>query len=185
MTVPPLDVVFVCTGNRFRSPIAEASFRRATADRPVVVRSAGTLRLGSVPALPEAIVEAGLLGLDLADHRATFFEDAPLASADLVVGFERLHLATAVVDGGAARDAAFTLPELVDLLELTGRSDDADEADRARSLVAAAASQRRNLGRPAGRGEIADPLGRRVAEQHATAEQVDALARRLAAQLFA
>jgi hypothetical protein len=37
------EVVFVCTGNRFRSPLAAALFGRATAGLPVSVSSRGTL----------------------------------------------------------------------------------------------------------------------------------------------
>ena len=42
-----LQVVFVCTGNRFRSPLAAALFREATSGLPVDVRSMGTSVTGS------------------------------------------------------------------------------------------------------------------------------------------
>jgi protein-tyrosine-phosphatase len=44
-------VAFVCTGNRFRSPLAAALFRSAAEGLPVEVASAGTLDLGGVGAL--------------------------------------------------------------------------------------------------------------------------------------
>ena len=50
-----LDVVFLCTGNRFRSPLAAALFAEATAGLPVHVRSAGTLNVGSPPVFPETL----------------------------------------------------------------------------------------------------------------------------------
>ena len=39
------EVVFVCTGNRFRSPLAESLLRAATEGLPVRVRSLGMLRV--------------------------------------------------------------------------------------------------------------------------------------------
>jgi protein-tyrosine-phosphatase len=45
------DVVFICTGNRFRSAIAEGLMRRLTEGIAVQTTSAGTLDLGPVGAL--------------------------------------------------------------------------------------------------------------------------------------
>ena len=59
-------------------------------------------------------------GIDVAAHRSRLLDS--IAAADLVVGFERIHVAAAVVDGGAQRDRVFTLPELVPLLERAGVS---------------------------------------------------------------
>ena len=49
------DVVVICSGNRFRSPIAEAILRREIEGLPVRVRSFGTMDLPSGHALSEAI----------------------------------------------------------------------------------------------------------------------------------
>jgi len=48
---------FVCTGNRFRSPLAAELLRRAIGGLPVEVASVGTLDLGPLSALPEAMEE--------------------------------------------------------------------------------------------------------------------------------
>lgn len=184
MSARPFDAVFVCTGNRFRSPLAEAAFLRAAGGVALVARSCGTMRVGSKPALPEAISEAVALGLDLGTHRATCLDDTDLRGAHLVVGFERAHLAAAVVDGGAARDAAYTLPEIVGLLEEHPGGGAGDPVERARGLVAWAGEERRRLGRAPGSIEIADPLGRREDAQRATAVEVVELAARLGRLLF-
>lgn len=110
------EVVFVCTGNRARSPLAAEIFRRHSGDLPVAVKSVGTLDLGPVPALPQAVWAAGMLGIDLAPHRARPLLDGGLAAADLVVGFEPIHVAAAVVKGGAVRARAFLITELAELL---------------------------------------------------------------------
>ena len=104
------EVVFICTGNRFRSAIAEALTARLTEGLPVEVSSAGTLDLGAVGVLPEALALAPELGVDLSAHRTRCVRDVDLREADLVLGFELTHLATAVVECGAARERTFTLP---------------------------------------------------------------------------
>ena len=117
MPEDPFDVVFICTGNRFRSAIGEGLMRRLTEGLPVRTTSAGTLDLGPVGALPEALELGPSLDLDLNEHRARCVSNVDLSDADLVLGFEYHHLAAAVTEGGARRERAFTLPELVTLLE--------------------------------------------------------------------
>jgi protein-tyrosine phosphatase len=142
------ELVFVCTANRFRSPIAAELARRATAGLPVAVRSYGTLDREPAPVLPQALD----LGLDLAQHRSRPVRGAPLADADLVLGFERVHVATAVVDAGAPRDRSFGLTEIVALLDDSPQEGDAME--RARARVAQAAARRGDDW-----AEFADPAG--------------------------
>lgn len=176
-----LDVVFVCTGNIFRSAIAEAVFRERTRGRPVRVSSAGTLDLGSVPAHEEALALAGALGVDLAPHRARCLANVDVRGADLVVGFERLHVATAVVDGGAQRARTFTLPELVELLHRVEPDDEPDPAERARALVRRASELRSADDQLP---EIADPIGGTRDVFAETGRRVAALTARLAETLF-
>lgn len=178
-----LSVAFVCTGNRFRSPLAAALFVRASDGVPVQVRSLGTLDLGSVGALPEAAAAAARLGLDLSQHRARGIVPGSLADWDLVVGFERAHVAAAVIDGKAPRERAFTLPELVELLGSADGPATGDAVDRARESIARADAARRGRGRlelP----EVKDPLGRSEREQAEIGRAVESLAVTLARSLF-
>jgi protein-tyrosine-phosphatase len=177
----PLRVAFICTGNRFRSPLAEALFQRAAVDVPVQTMSRGTLDLGAVPPLVEAMEEAGRLGLDLSSHRTRGLEGEDLSSLDLIVGFERMHVVAAVVEAKGRRDRTFTLPELVLLLESTSRQTTSEPVEHAREVLAAAAAMQRD---PYSPPEIVDPLGhpRRVFQE--TADEVDSLVRRLAHGLF-
>ena len=73
----PARVVFVCTGNTCRSPLAEVLARRIFAARalPVAVTSAGIAAATGAPAAPEARAEAAGRGLDLDGHRARRVED--------------------------------------------------------------------------------------------------------------
>lgn len=175
------DVVFVCTGNRFRSAIAEALLTRLTEGLPVRATSAGTLDLGSVGVLPEALELAPALGIDLSAHRARCVRDVDLSDADLVLGFEQVHLATAVVDCGAPRERSFTLPELVALLPWDDAPLDGDPVVRARAAVRAAHEARASKGRPL---ELDDPLGGSPEVFRQTAGELRTLTEALTARLF-
>jgi protein-tyrosine phosphatase len=177
---PTFDVVFVCTGNRARSPLAAALLSRRLAHFPVRVTSVGTLDLGAVPALPDAIETAAALGLDLRSHRAQSHRGAG-PDADLVLGFERHHVATAVVDWKAARERTFTLPEIVELLEGVALPAMPDPVRRARIAVETANTLRPKPATPA---ELPDPLGRPAAYYRELAERLTDLCDRLAAGLF-
>ena len=176
------QLVVICTGNRVRSPVAEGFLRGLLADQPVNVSSAGVLDLGPVPALPETIDTAAALGLDVSAHRAACVVGNDLGGADLVVGFEHRHVATAVVDAKAPRDRTFTLEEIVDLLERVLPPTETDPAERAREAVARAHALRQ--GRQEAAREIADPLGGSMDVYRATLTRVRDLSERLAVRLF-
>lgn len=176
------EIVVVCSGNRFRSPLVAAYLREATKGLPVRVGSAGTLDLGALPALEGAVRAARELDLDLSGHSSRFVGNVALAAADLVLGFERMHVTTAVVDGGVPRDRVFTLPELVSLLEQY-EPQAADPIERAREAIAQA---NRARGRDSGLRlpEVDDPIGTSARAQRRTALELIDLSRRLVVELF-
>jgi protein-tyrosine phosphatase len=179
----PFTVAFVCTGNRFRSPLAAEYLRRLLPDVEVEVSSCGCAPPRVADALPEALEAAASSGLELSGHTVAALHEVDLASADLVVGFERTHVAHAVVDERADRDRAFTLPELVELLRVVERPPSAEDAPAvARELVAAAAAVRRANRHP--RREIQDPLGKSREVAGAVATEIWELTSELAQRLF-
>jgi protein-tyrosine phosphatase len=181
-----LRVAFVCTGNRFRSPLAAALLAEQAKELPVAVASLGTLELGPVPALPEAVKIAESYGLDLSGHRAQNIAAVDLEACDLVLGFERMHMAAAVVDGGARLERTFTLPELLDLLDgIPEPPPQAEAMERARERIQHAHAARPRDHRANAVPEIADPLGKTEAAQRRTAEDVRALVTDLSRRLFA
>jgi protein-tyrosine phosphatase len=133
------SIIFVCTGNRFRSPLAEAFVRRLTRGMPVTTESYGTLPLEGAPALPEAVEIATSCGISLADHRSRYVNNASLADVDLLLGFESTHVQQAVVDAQAPRERSFMVGDFIPLLVAAGpAAPDEDLLTRARSLVARA-----------------------------------------------
>ena len=182
---PEFDVVFICTGNRFRSPLAAAALGAARAEPRIRASSVGILELGPVPALPEAVELARSFELDLSGHRARGISELDLAPLDLVLGFERTHVHAAVVDAAAAVERTFTLPELVRLLESLSELASADgRAASARARVRQAHEARPPNFRAAAAPEIVDPLGRSQRKQREVAEEVRRLVERLAQLLF-
>jgi protein-tyrosine-phosphatase len=130
-------ITFVCTGNRFRSPLAEAFVRRLTRGMPVETDSYGTLPLEGAPPLPEAVEIATSCGISLSNHRSRYLNNASLADVDLLLGFEPTHVQQAVVDAQAPRERSFTVRDFIPLLVAAAPAGpDEDLLTRARSLVA-------------------------------------------------
>jgi protein-tyrosine phosphatase len=176
------DIVVICSGNRFRSPIAEAVLRRGAEDLPVRVRSFGTMDLPAGHALPEALELAPEYGLDLTSHRSCPLAGEDLGSADLVIGFELIHVSKAVVGAGARRERTFLITDLVAGLDETEPPQEDGFVERARTAV-----RRADQARNATRGipkEIADPIGGPAAGYRKRADEVYRLTTRVAERLF-
>ena len=178
------EIVVICTGNRFRSPLAEALLRRELRDLPVQVRSAGTMELGSAAVLEYAGEAAGDYGIDLSAHRARSLTGDDLSEVDLILGFERTHVATAVVEARAPRARTFTVPHLVRLLEDLAVSQDLNPIERSRTAISMADDLRAISGSPFDMPELRDPIGRSAREQREIASELHRLTLRLAELLF-
>ena len=176
------DVVFVCTGNRARSALSEALYRRYALGFDTRVRSFGTLDVRNAPALEHAVDAGRRLGVDLSAHTAVALSNGVLADADLVLGFEPHHVATAVIDGAAAPGRTFLLRELVELLELSAQVD--GTIRNARAEVTAAHERRPKPWSDAAAFVIPDPAGRPPGVMLATATEIDELVRRMVRGLF-
>jgi protein-tyrosine-phosphatase len=99
MTERPFTLLFVCSGNTCRSPLAEAVGRRE-AERLGMegwlrVLSAGTGAFSGGPASEGSTIVASRHGLDLADHRSSLLTAELLGEADLVLGMSPGHVARA------------------------------------------------------------------------------------------
>lgn len=108
-----VHILFVCTGNTCRSPLAEALCNKLLAERlacPVseirkrgyVVGSAGLSAFSGGDAAEDAVLVATEFGADLSGHRSRYLTEDMLARADFLFGMTRSHvlsLATANIPG--------------------------------------------------------------------------------------
>ena len=97
-----MHLLFVCTGNTCRSPMAEAIGRRIVADRglDLTVTSAGTSAWEGAPASDGALLVALEHGLDINAHRARALTREVVAAADLVLVMSPHHRERVAVLGG-------------------------------------------------------------------------------------
>jgi protein-tyrosine phosphatase len=97
------QIVFVCTGNTCRSPLAEALCKKLIADqlqcrpeelpeRGYLVQSAGLSALPGSEAAQSAVETAREMGADLAGHQSQPLTAALLVQADVVFAMTRSHL---------------------------------------------------------------------------------------------
>jgi protein-tyrosine-phosphatase len=83
------SVLFVCTANRFRSPLAAALLKQALSELGFAefwrVGSAGTWAVPGLPALPHVVSVAQRLGIDLSGHSALRVSRQILSAQDLIL----------------------------------------------------------------------------------------------------
>jgi protein-tyrosine phosphatase len=179
-------ILFICTGNQCRSALAEVITRTLSEGLPVDVSSAGTNVSHSSPSPNNTLQAASMLGYDLGEHRSRPLRAEELNVADLVVGFEIAHVATAVIEWETERAKTWLLPQLVETLEripVEPPPDPEDLAGIARSRLAAANALRSSAPPMLG-DQIADPIGRASRVHQATARTIDDLCRRMVPLLF-
>jgi protein-tyrosine-phosphatase len=90
-----VKILFVCSGNTCRSPLAEAITRRLLADagrNDIEVSSAGTSAWDGSPASDGALLVGMERGLDLSAHRSRQLTAEILKESDLVLVMSPSHL---------------------------------------------------------------------------------------------
>jgi protein arginine phosphatase len=100
------NILYVCTGNTCRSPLAEALTRAALARlgwQHVEVLSAGVAARDGDPASALAIAVGEVRGLPIAGHRSRALDPALIDWADVVLTMSPSHLDTVDSLGGAAK----------------------------------------------------------------------------------
>ena len=86
-------VLFVCTGNTCRSPMAEVIFNSLAEEKGLDWRaeSAGFAAVGARPASPNAVQAVAEIGLDLTMHSTRFLPAVDLNEYSLFVGLTEEH----------------------------------------------------------------------------------------------
>jgi protein-tyrosine phosphatase len=171
--MPPaaFTVLFVCTGNICRSPLAERFGRAMLAGEDgaelVHLHSAGTRAVVGAEMHAFSADALRRLGGEPDGFLARQLQDDMAVSADLTLTMTREHRQAALARAPRALARTFTLIEAVDLLDLLGSDaelPDGTPVDRARALVTRMAGARST--RQSGRADdVPDPIGQ-PAEVH-------------------
>ncbi|MGH7652538.1 MAG: low molecular weight protein arginine phosphatase [Gemmatimonadaceae bacterium] len=101
-----MNLLFVCSGNTCRSPLAEALARKVAASRgieDIAISSAGTNAVENVPATDEALLVGMERGLDLTGHRSRQLTPAIVSEADLIFVMTPGHLEQVKQMGGRGK----------------------------------------------------------------------------------
>lgn len=105
------NLLFVCTGNTCRSPMA-AAIARAEVERRgwkhVSIRSAGSATTAGHPASSQTLAVLAEHGIDLADHTTTPLTPELVQSADLILVMSPSHQFAVSELGGSEKTALIT-----------------------------------------------------------------------------
>jgi protein-tyrosine-phosphatase len=126
---------------------------------------------------------AAEINVDLSDHVCRWIAAIDLSTADLVIGFEHHHLATAVVDHSARPEISFMFGEIIRLLVDAGITGDGSVAE-ARAVVQRAHDVRLAQPRYIPTDEVKDPIGRSPLAYREVVGNIRGLCAELARLLF-
>ncbi len=116
------SILFVCTANRFRSPIAALYFAREVVsrgdDQDIQVASAGTWASDGRPAMAKAIQLAQDYGLDLSYHKSRIVSEGLLAQSDLILVMENGHKEAIIHEFPETANRVYLLTKVVEDLDV-------------------------------------------------------------------
>jgi len=178
------SILFICTGNIYRSVFAARLFQVALGPQSpaVAVRSAGTYTSGRPPK-NDAVKAMSKRGIDISDHLSTYFPESLEPVPDLVIGMTQQH-ARELVDFDLDLFArTFILKEFVRLAGGVGPRRDGQTVGDYIAAVGAGRAMT-GLARLSFEEDVADPFGAGGGAVKACVEDIDGLVTEMADLLF-
>src|SRR5256885_10561897 len=112
-------VLFICTGNVCRSPMAEGIFRQAVQSRgDYRVFSAGLGAMEGQPPSHYAVQAVRELGIDIAGQRSRMLTPELVQQADYIFGMTHSHIDTVMLLYPQAIEKTFLLREFDETLDI-------------------------------------------------------------------
>lgn len=130
------SVLFVCTANRFRSPLAAALFQKIIQDNRTTgnwtIHSAGTWATSGLAVIPTVALVAHKYGIDLSRHRSVGVNREMLSTYDLILVMEAGHKEALQNEFSFCQEHVFLLSQVVenriyDIPDLMDSMDDIEE----------------------------------------------------------
>lgn len=86
-------ILFVCTGNTCRSPMAMALFNKYAAEKGIdaLADSAGIAAANGMPASDNAVIALSELGIDISSHKSKPISKQLLNESDLIICMSEGH----------------------------------------------------------------------------------------------
>lgn len=108
-----MNILFVCTGNTCRSPMAQAILEKKAKENglDIVVKSAGIYALDGQNASKNAIKSLALDGIDISKHRANIIHRDLLEEADLILTMGNSHKEILISKYDFIKNKTYTLKE--------------------------------------------------------------------------
>lgn len=103
-----MKILFVCSGNTCRSPMAQAMFEKLAKEKKIDAEcyGAGITACTGAAASENAVVVLKEIGIDLSDYRSTSIKDLNLNDFDLFVPMTLAH-AVSLMSLGAEREKIY------------------------------------------------------------------------------
>lgn len=88
-----LNVLFICTGNTCRSPMAEGILKTIAKEKGlnIVSKSAGIFANEGSPASENAVLTMGDIGIDIKTHRSRFASKELIDESDIILTMTKSH----------------------------------------------------------------------------------------------
>jgi len=113
------NVLFVCTANQCRSPMAMVLFKDLIArseekENNWQIGSAGVRGVSGLPATREAILVMSEMGLDLLNHRSRPITESLINEFNLILCMKKDHVDSIKQDFPTAKNKVYLLSEMAD-----------------------------------------------------------------------
>ena len=112
------SILFVCTANRFRSPLAAAMLRKSLEELGIAdtwtISSAGTWAIPGEPVITKVVVPAKRFGIDISDHRSRRVSEGLLSKYDLVLVMQNGQKEALLSEFPQWKEHIYLISEVVD-----------------------------------------------------------------------